>query len=178
MRVMTKRPPTKAQEQRYVLVLIVLIVSFAALLPSLLTAISGRPDLYFAKPRLVEPGITVLDWQTLGNLLSAPTNPVAFRPDLFGPPVEIVGYSISIAPSNGDSAFADFLLVPDPGDWLHPPHLHPGEVIDVRVKQGRTIPFVENAPVTVRGTLSFGGMEPHSRVLWHLAATAVASVPR
>jgi hypothetical protein len=178
MRVMTKRPPTKAREQRFVFVLIVLIVSFAALLPSLITAISSRPDLYFAKPRPVEPGITVLDWQTLGNLLSSPADPVAARPDLFEAPVEIVGYSISIAPSKGNSTFADFLLVPDPGDWLHPPHLHPGEMIDVRVMEGRMIPFVENAPVTVRGTLSFGGMESNSRVLWHLAATAVASLPR
>jgi hypothetical protein len=178
MRSPVKRPLPESHERRTVFILIVLIFSSAALLPSFITAISGHPDLYFAKPQPLEPGVAVLDWQTLDRLLLASRDPAAARRDLFGPEVEITGYAISITNSGADKESSHFLLAPDPGDWLHPPHLHPGEVIEIRVKENAAVRFVENAVLTVRGTLSAPGMELNQQVLWHLIATAVTPFPR
>jgi hypothetical protein len=68
---------------------------------------------------------------------------------------------------------AHFLLVPDPGDWLNPPHVHPGEVIDVRLKDGGTKPLLERTAITVRGRLSFGSMNANPRAILFLAEAII-----
>jgi hypothetical protein len=68
---------------------------------------------------------------------------------------------------------AHFLLVPDPGDWLNPPHLHAGEAIDVRLKEGDTTLLVERTAVVVCGRLSFGSMKPNPRAVLFLADATV-----
>ena len=68
-----------------------------------------------------------------------------------------------------------FLLVPDPGSWLHPPHLHSGEVIDIRLEGGNSVPLLEGKVVIVCGTMSVDPMklDPGEVVVFHLLATSV-----
>jgi hypothetical protein len=152
---------------------IALFMTCAVLLPILLAVLSSRPDLYAVKPKPVRPGIVVVDWQTLGRLLSGPTTPAAARPDWFGPEVEIAGYMIPLAPSQGQQRVAHFLLVPDPGDWLNPPHMHAGEVIEVRLRDGQATRLVERTAVTVCGRLSYGSMNANPRAMLFLSGATV-----
>jgi len=172
MRKLGKGSKIGRREQQLIFAAIGLYVVCALSLPILLVALSSRPDLYAAKPKPVRPGIAVVDWETLDNLLSGPVSPAAARPGWFGPDVEIAGYMIPAESSQEQENVAHFLLVPDPGDWLNPPHMHPGEVIDVRMKDGQTARLLERTPVTVCGRLSYGTMNasPHA-VLFLTGAT-------
>jgi hypothetical protein len=104
------------------------------------------------------PGVAVVDWQNLSSLLSGAVNPAAAGPGWFGPRVQIAGYMLPVGPAKGQQRVAHFLLVPDPGDWLNPPHLHASEVIDIRLQNGETAPLVERTAIVVCGQLSFGSM--------------------
>jgi hypothetical protein len=173
MRARGKGAKTSQREQQLVFAAIALFMTFAVLLPILLAVLSSRPDLYAVKPRPVRPGIVALDWKSLGALLSGPVNPAVARPDWFGPEVEIAGYMIPVAPSQGRQKVAHFLLVPDPGDWLNPPHLHASEVIDVRLKDGQNTRLVERTAVVVCGKLSFGSLSVNPRAVLFLADATV-----
>ncbi|MGA3238935.1 MAG: hypothetical protein ABSG03_21875 [Bryobacteraceae bacterium] len=164
---------TSQREQRLVFAAIALFMTCAVLGPVLLAMLSSRPDLWAVRPKVVRPGIEVVDWQSLGSLLSGSVNPAAARPGWFGPEVQIAGYMLPVDPGNAQRKVAHFLLVPDPGDWLDPPHLHAGEAIDVRLKDGQTTPLVARAVVTVCGRLSFGSMSPRPRAVLFLADATV-----
>jgi hypothetical protein len=161
------------REQQLVFAAIALLMTCAVLLPVLLAALSSRPDLYAVKPQPVRPGIVVVDWKSLDALVAGPVNPAIARPDWFGPEVEIAGYMIPVAPSRARQKVAHFLLVPDPGDWLNPPHLHSGEAIDVRLRDGETTRLVERTAVVVCGRLSFGSLSANPRAILFLADAAV-----
>jgi len=169
MRARRSGPKTGRREQQLVFAAIALFMTCAVLLPVLLAIVSSRPDLYSVKLKPVRPGIAAVDWQSLDSLLSGRVNPAAARPDWFGPEVEITGYMLPAGPSQERREVAHFLLVPDPGDWLNPPHLHAGEAIDVRLKDGETIRLVERTAVRVCGRLSFGSMNPDPRTVLFLA---------
>jgi hypothetical protein len=94
-------------------------------------------------------------------------------PDWFGPEVEIAGYMIPVGPVKTRETVTRFLLAPDPGDWLNPPHLHAAEVIDVRLKDGETARLVERTAVTVCGRLSFGTMSANPRAILFLGDATV-----
>ena len=168
-----KGSKTSRREQQLVFAAVAVFMTCAVLLPVLLALLSSRPDLYAVKPKPVRAGIRVLDWQSLGALVSGPVSPAAARPDWFGPEVQIAGYMIPAAPSQGQQKVARFLLVPDPGDWLNPPHLHVSEVIDVRLRDGETTRLVERTGVTVCGRLSFGTMSANPRAMLFLADARV-----
>lgn len=87
--------------------------------------------------------------------------------------VQIAGYMIPVAPSQAQGKVTHFLLVPDPGDWLNPPHMHAGEVIDVRMKDGQTTQLVERTAITVCGRLSLGSMNSLDRAILFLADATV-----
>jgi hypothetical protein len=55
----------------------------AVLAPVLLATLSSRPDLYAVKPKPVRPGVAVVDWQSLGSLLSGALDPAEARPGWF-----------------------------------------------------------------------------------------------
>jgi len=173
MRALGKGSKTSQREQRLVFAAIALFMTCAVLLPILLAVLSSRPDLYAVKPKPVRPGIVAVDWKRLGALLSGPVNPSVARPDWFGPQVEITGYMIPVAPSQAPQKLAHFLLVPDPGDWLNPPHLHAAEVIDVRLKAGETTSLLERTAVTVCGRLSFGSLSANPRAMLFLGDATV-----
>jgi hypothetical protein len=173
MRARGKGSKTSRSEQQLVFAAVALFMTCAVLLPILLALLSSGPDLYAVKPKPVRPGIAVVDWQGLGSLLSGAVNPAAARPDWFGPEVEIAGYMIPVGPAKARQTVARFLLVPDLGDWLSPPHLHAGEAIDVRLKDGETTRLVERTGVTVCGRLSFGTMSANPRAMLFLADATV-----
>jgi hypothetical protein len=80
---------------------------------------------------------------------------------------------IPVGQADARQKVAHFLLVPDPGDWLNPPHLHAGEAIDVRLKDGETTTLVERTAVLVCGRLSFGSMKPNPRAVLFLADATI-----
>src|ERR1700721_1248488 len=149
---------TSRLEEHLVFAAVALFMMCAVLAPVLLAMLSSRPNLYAVRPKPVRPGVVVIDWQSLGSLLSGAVNPAAARPGWFGPEVQVAGYMISVGGGKAQQTVAHFLLVPDPGDWLNPPHLHAGEAIGVRLKDGETTRLVEGTGVTVCGKLSFGAM--------------------
>jgi hypothetical protein len=173
MRARRKGSKTSQRGQQLVFAAIALFMTCAVLLPILLAVLSSRPDLYAVKPQPVRHGIAVVDWKSLGGLLPGPVNPAVARPDWFGPEVEITGYMIPVAPSQARQNVAHFLLVPDPGDWLNPPHLHAAEVIDVRLRDGETTRLVERTAVTVCGRLSFGSLSANPRAMLFLGDAMV-----
>jgi hypothetical protein len=173
MQARAKASTTSQREQRLVFAAIALFTTCAVLAAVLLAMPSSRPDLYAVKRKPVRPGIAVVDWQSLGSLLSGAVNPAAARPGWFGPEVQIAGYMIPVGPAEARETSAHFLLVPDPGDWLNPPHLHAGEAIDVRLKDGETTRLVERRAVMVCGRLSFGSMKPNPRAVLFLADATV-----
>jgi hypothetical protein len=173
MRARGKGSKASRREQQLVFAGVALFMTCAILLPILLAVLSSRPDLYALKPRPVRPGIGVVDWRSLGALVSGPVSPAAARPDWFGPEVQITGYMIPVGPANAQQTVARFLLVPDPGDWLNPPHLHAGEAIDVRLKDGETTRLVDRTGVTVCGRLSFGAMNANPRAVLFLADASI-----
>jgi hypothetical protein len=173
MRARAMEPKTCQREQQLVFAAVALFMTCAVLLPILLAVLSSRPDLYAIKPKPVRAGIRVLDWQSLGAVVSSPVSPAAARLEWFGPEVQIAGYMIPAGPATAQQTVARFLLVPDPGDFLNPPHLHAGEVIDVRLRDGETTRLVERTGVTVCGRLSFGTMSANPRAVLFLADASV-----
>jgi hypothetical protein len=173
MRGQGKGSITSQREQYLVFAAIALFTTCAVLTPVLLAMLSSRPDLYAVRSKPVRPGIAVVDWQSLGTLLSGAAEPAAARPGWFGPEVQITGYMIPVGPAKAQQKVAHFLLAPDPGDWLNPPHLHAGEVIDVRLQDGETTLLVERSAVVVCGRLSFGSMRPNPGAVLLLANATI-----
>jgi hypothetical protein len=70
-------------------------------------------------------------------------------------PVRVPGYMLLFderPDEHGD--LSQFLLVPDPGNWLHPPHLDPGDVVVVNMEGKGKTPFYERKAVWVSGRLA------------------------
>jgi hypothetical protein len=168
-----RRIKTSQRKQAVAFLAIALFVACVVSLPILLVAFSSRPDLYSVKPKPTKPGVAAVDWESLDNLLSSTVNPAVARPEWFGPEVQIAGYMAPASPFRTRRKVTNFLLVPDPGDWLNPPHMHPGEVIDILLKDGATTLLMERTAITVSGRLSYGSMNSSPRVVLFLADATV-----
>ena len=48
----------------------------------------------------------------------------------------------------------EFLLVPNPGNWLHPPHLDDGDVVVVKMRGAVRTPLLARKAVWAQGKLS------------------------
>jgi len=169
-----KRRGTDRDERR-AFAWIVFITAIPVVLATAAIVWSTRPDLYYVVPSPAENGARSLAWRTLDDLLEASEDPMESRPDLFNTEVQIVGYMVTFENSRerGDSV-TRFLLVPDVGNWLHPPHFHLDEVVDVRLKAGETAPMLDRKAVVVRGMLSVESADLKvTRVVYHLLACDV-----
>jgi len=175
----SKSAKGKRWGERRAFVLIALITTFPVVLTHVLISLSSRPDLYYVTPQPVERGVKPISWETLDKLLSH-DNHFMGDADTIGVKVEVAGYMVTAEGSHAvEGRVAQFLLVPNPGNWLHAPHLHPSEVIDVLLTDARTTPLHEREPVIVCGTLSFGSMDSTPRrAVCHLRATAVQAFVR
>jgi hypothetical protein len=176
-----KKPKIERSEWK-VFPWIILFGAAPVALAALLISSSSRPDLYDydITPETAEKGAKPVTWRTLGSLVSESGGPAAARPDLFKSEVQVAGYMVVFGGSQGrDGSVKRFLLVPDPGNWLHPPHLDSDEVIDVTLKDGETTPLVERQAMIVRGNLSVDPMELESvKAVYHLKATCVQILPK
>jgi hypothetical protein len=155
---------------------IALFAACPGVLVALLICFSIRPSLYDLRPETANGGTIPVDWRTLDNLVSVSGGPEAARPDLFGPELQVAGYMWGLGGADvQDGLVKRFLLVPDPGNWIHPPHFHSGEVIDVMLKNGVTTPLLERQAVVVRGILSVDPMELNlgGTAIYHLKAVSV-----
>jgi hypothetical protein len=155
--------------------IIALVTACPVLFTTLAITLSQRPDVYWATLTPREGDARFVDWRTLDDLASEPGDPAIRRADLFGKEVRVLGYMLQFPGSpmrNG--TVGRFLLVPDPGNWLHPPHLHSGEVIDIRLEGGNSVPLLEGKVVIVCGTMSVDPMKlDPGEVVFHLLATSV-----
>jgi hypothetical protein len=169
-----KKPRVERTEWK-VFAWIALLAMCPVALTALLISLSSRPDLYDLMPGMAEKGATPIVWRTLDNLVSERGDPTTVRPDLFQGEVQVAGYMVEFGGIKGqDGSVNRFLLVPDPGNWLDPPHLHSGEVIDVTLNDGARTPLVERQAMIVRGMLSVGPMElKPGKAVFHLRATRV-----
>jgi hypothetical protein len=174
-----KKPRAERTEWKVFPWITLLAVGPVALAALLITS-SSRPDLYDVTPETAERGAKPVTWRTLGGLVSKPGGPASARPDLFQSEVEVAGYMVSFEGSQAhDGSVKRFLLVPNPGNWLHPPHLDSDEVIDVTLMDGATTPLLERQALTVRGILSVDPMELESgEAIYHLKATGVQMFPK
>ena len=87
--------------------------------------------------------------------------------------VRVPGYMITFEEiPDKNSEVTQFLLVPDPGNWLHPPHLDPGDVVFVRLEGGSKTRFLERRPAWAIGKLS---LSPFRRGAIEAAYTMWAS---
>jgi hypothetical protein len=161
------------RKERRAFAWIVCMTALPVLLTTAAIVSSSRPDLYNIVPATAEDGAPSLAWRTLDDLLAS-GGPMESRPDLFRREVQMVGYMFTFESSQERGSTSRFLLVPDAGNWLNPPHFHPDEVVDVRVKAGMTIPLRDRKAVVVRGMLSVGPADLKiGRVVFHLLAADV-----
>jgi hypothetical protein len=113
-------------------------------------AISTRPSfedrIFPEDPK--RNGTHTLDWPTLRTVLAS--RPFTRPPGV----VRVIGYMVSSKAPDHQGNVTEFLLVPNPGNWLHPPHLHPEDVIDVHMHGTNTTKFLARRAVWVEGWLS------------------------
>ena len=122
-----------------------------------LIVVSMRPDLRNTRffHTAVETEAMTIDWSTLYRLNQKDPTVDYIRALLPTATVRIPGYMIAFEEiPDKNSEVTQFLLVPDPGNWLHPPHLDPGDVVFVRLKGGAKARFLARTAVWVEGKLS------------------------
>jgi hypothetical protein len=127
-----------------------------------LIVVSMRPDL--GSTRFLhgtsETEAMTIDWPTLYRLNQKEPTVEYIRALLPTSPVRIPGYMIAfgdVPDKNGN--VSQFLLVPDPGNWLHPPHLDSGDVILVHLEDGARTRLLSRSAIWVTGKLSLSAIK-------------------
>jgi len=132
-----------------------LAVTLTSLSIVLLGALSTRPSFttQAARPNSVPADALPLDWPTLEHLSAGPEE--AIPGALLRSPLRLPGYMLPFEERpDARGEVGRFLLVPDPGSWIHPPHLDVGEVVVVNMQTGTRVRLVERRAVWVKGTLA------------------------
>jgi hypothetical protein len=102
-----------------------------------------------------ETEIMAIDWPTLYRLNLKDPTVEHIRALLPTSSVRIPGYMITLGEiPDKNGKVSQFLLVPDPGNWLHPPHLDPGDVVLVSLEGGAKTRLLARRPVWAIGKLS------------------------
>jgi hypothetical protein len=155
--------------------LIALVTACPVVFTTVAIRLSQHPDVYWVSLTPSEGDAKFVGWRTVDDLASEPGVARTKRPDLFEEEVQVLGYMLQFPASPiQDGTVGRFLLVPDPGNWLQAPHLHSGEVIDVRLGRGRSVPLLEGRVVIVRGRMSVDPMKlDPGEIVFHLLATSV-----
>jgi hypothetical protein len=134
------------------LLTIVLLVATAPVVGSVvLITVSTRPSmLYRTFSQVANDAAMPVDWSSLERLGENEMFANG-RQELLHAPVRVPGYMLPFderPDEHGD--LSQFLLVPDPGNWLHPPHLDPGEVVVVNMERGKKLPSMIEKPCGCR----------------------------
>ena len=158
-----------------------LIVSSIAVIPLLATVgminVSARQSLAFRTFPRTSSGDSAIavDWPTLDKMRGGSFMPAAAVPKILESVACVPGYMIQFDdPFDQTGRLARFLLVPDPGNWLHPPHLDDGEVVIVHMRDGARTPLLDRKPVCVEGKLSLSPvMTNNIQTMLQLEASSV-----
>jgi hypothetical protein len=113
-----------------------------------LAAVSIRPSFYGRTfhSAVDASGAALVDWRTLEQLS---------RPVRLPSAVRLAGYMLPFDERpDREGRVSRFLLVPDAGNWLHPPHLDAGSVVIVRMDRGAKTPLLDRRPVWVTGDIA------------------------
>jgi hypothetical protein len=144
------------KERKTLIVVIVCIM--APVIGAVATILrSSRTDLFFAKfPAIAPDGTTsIIDWGMLSKLAEGmETSNSLTLPPTFDSVLQVPGYMLPFDQQQYGDKVGAFLLVPDPGTWVHPPHLERGEVIVVQMETGKSVRLLEKQAVWVRGKMS------------------------
>ena len=140
------------------LAMVLLGLSAPAIAAVIVIIASSRPDLFYAKfPAKTSDGIaSIIDWETLDRLADMMERSKTYRaPHIFDSQVQLAGYMLPFGTDRDGDRVNTFLLVPDPGNLLHPPHLKDrGAVVVVRLEPGKSVRLTGKQQVWVRGRMS------------------------
>jgi hypothetical protein len=148
---------TKPPRETKTFLLVLLIAAIPAVSSVLLISVSARPSF---EERVFSPDecrgdVALVNWRTLIELDNPRAQLVQFPAELLAPAICVPGYMLQSAqaPDEGGNV-TEFLLVPNPGNWLHPPHLAAGEVVLVRTEPSKPTPLRQRQAVWVRGRMA------------------------
>lgn len=150
-----RRPKANRSPESKHFLIAFLAIMLAAFVIVLLGVVSTRPSFSTqAFNRDPAAGDAVpLDWPTLERLSAGPED--AIPEALLRSPLRLPGYMLSFEERpDARGEVSRFLLVPDPGSWIHPPHLDAGEVVIVNMEKGAKARLVQRQAVWVKGTLA------------------------
>ena len=149
---------SRRQPEWKLFLLVSLIVTLPVLGTIAIVNISTRPSLAlrtFARSCEGADAISV-DWPKLARLTETEGDRTITAREILGSAVCLPGYMIQFDdPVDQYGRLGAFLLVPSPGNWLHPPHLDDGDVVVVKISGGGRTPFLERKVVCAQGRLSF-----------------------
>ena len=97
----------------------------------------------------------LLDWPTLDRLYKGRLTGEDEVRTRLSQDVRVPGYMIPYNEAPEKGKVTRFLLVPDCGNWLHPPHRFDSSgVVVVLMNEGRQVPLIERSVLVVTGRLS------------------------
>jgi hypothetical protein len=134
---------------------IVVLASVAPVLGTIMIVVSStKPNFsYRTFPESAKDGVLTLDWSTLYKLEEECRKAVALPAAYVKPTVRVPGYMLQPRqPGASRTEVTAFLLVPDPGHWLHPAHEDDG--VFVRMNGGGKTLLRLRQAVWVQGKLS------------------------
>ena len=144
------------RDERVLLTTVLLVASAPAVGSVVLIMVSTHPSMLYQRfsHTIVADAPMPVDWTSL-ELLGEDEHFANEHHEMLDAPVRVPGYMLP-SDENPDEhgVLSRFLLVPDPGNWLHPPHLDPGEVIVVNMEGRGKTRFYEGKAVWVAGRLA------------------------
>ena len=161
-----------ARKQGFQRVRLMLVAIIAAATPSIVVVTmivaSTRHDFFYTDFSGFAPDarVRIIGWPAL--------RPSEEAAAIVGTVVELPGYMLPWERANYGEHVDAFLLVPDPGNWLHAPHLHKEDVVTVRMDHGQKVILREREAVWVRGLISISPLENRGMdALYRISASAV-----
>jgi hypothetical protein len=143
--------------------MIALPIAVVVLTTIALVAISTRPNLAYRNfPADEVPDVLTLNWRAFYAIEEKSHIGAEIPSDIAGRMVRLPGYMLPVeASSNPHREVSRFLLVPDPGNWLHPAHVDDGVLV---ILAGNSTTPIQDQPVWVRGRLSLFTRDKQARV--------------
>lgn len=143
--------------------MIALPIAVVVLTTVALVVISTRPNLaYRIFPADEVPDVLTLDWPAFYTIEEKSYLGAAMPSGIADRTVRLPGYMLPVeASSNPHREVSRFLLVPDPGNWLHPAHVDDGVLV---ILAGNSTTPIQDQPVWVRGRLSLLTRDKQAKV--------------
>jgi hypothetical protein len=155
-RVIVKRGPSPARRsnERRVCATIIVAISLPMVLAFLLVAFDMRTDLSDLKPSrpLADKETALIGWQELGTG-NGRARPAAAQRWSALPRARMLGYMMDgYQPSQEGSPVTMFILLPEAGQFLHPAHRVPDQMVEIRLTQA--VPFQYRRLVWASGVMT------------------------